>query len=146
MSNLLESRPDLTKEKIERTRILMDAHVRDCLVEGYEYLIESLDLPDEDDRHVLAAGIHAGCDAIITFNLKDFPEETLSRHNIEAIHPDDFIVYQMDLSPQLVCLAVKAHRESLKSPPKSLEDYLDTLLKQALPQTVSYLRDYKGLL
>ena len=39
-----------------RTRELMDTKaVRDCLVEGYEYLIPGLSLPDEEDGHVLAA-------------------------------------------------------------------------------------------
>lgn len=31
--------------------------VRDCLVTGYERLIDSLELPDPDDRHVLAPAL-----------------------------------------------------------------------------------------
>ena len=61
--------------KLERVRDLMDLNVRDAKVEGFEYLIESLELPDPDDRHVLAAAIHAKADAIVTFNMKDFPED-----------------------------------------------------------------------
>ena len=82
---------------LERTRNLMDAHVRDCKITGYEYLIECLELPDPNDRHVLAAAIKAGANAIITSNLKDFPGNVLSKYDIEAIHPDDFIYYQIDL-------------------------------------------------
>ena len=52
--NVLKARPDLKREQLERTRSLMDAHVRDCLVEGYEPLVESIELPDPNDRHVLA--------------------------------------------------------------------------------------------
>ena len=51
---LLRSRPDLTAERLERTRRLMDAHVRDALVTGFEDLIGEIVLPDPDDRHVLA--------------------------------------------------------------------------------------------
>jgi hypothetical protein len=52
---LLRNRADLTREKLERTRMLMDKHATDAVVTGYEELIEGLRLPDPDDRHVLAA-------------------------------------------------------------------------------------------
>lgn len=70
--NVLENRPDLKPEQLQRTRELMNAHVRDCLVTGYETLIEAVTLPDPDDRHVLAAAIRAGADLIVTFNLGIF--------------------------------------------------------------------------
>jgi hypothetical protein len=57
--SVLENRPDPTREQLERTRELMNGHVRDCLVIGYEVLIPELTLPDPDDRHVLAAAIIA---------------------------------------------------------------------------------------
>lgn len=75
--NVLANRPDLTSEQLDRTRELMNAHVRDCLVTGYESLIDSLVLPDPDDRHVLAAAIRTRASVIVTFNLSDFPEATL---------------------------------------------------------------------
>jgi len=37
----------------------MDKATRDSLVTGYEALIDTLSLPDPDDRHVLAAAIVA---------------------------------------------------------------------------------------
>ena len=55
MRNLLARRPDLSRERLQRTRQLMDQSVPDCLVTGYEGLIDSLNLPDSNDRHVLAA-------------------------------------------------------------------------------------------
>ena len=54
---LLRNRPDLSREKLERTRMLMDLYAADALVTGYEDLIEGLQLPDPNDRHVLAAAI-----------------------------------------------------------------------------------------
>ena len=60
--NVLNKRPDLTLEQLTRTRDLMNSHVRDCLVTGYESLIPALQLPDPDDRH--CRGDHAiHCDA-----------------------------------------------------------------------------------
>lgn len=131
---------------LERTRDLMDANVRDAKIIGYEGLIVGIELPDPDDRHVLAAAIKAGADAIITTNLKDFPEQTLSRYGIEAIHPDDFIYYQIDLAPAVACAAIKRQRQSLRNPPKSIDEFLAILQKQQLPQTVSALRKYIELL
>ncbi len=58
--NLAANRPDIPAEKLGRLRCLMNSAVRDCLVEGYEPLIEGLKLPDADDRHVLAAAIKVG--------------------------------------------------------------------------------------
>lgn len=75
--NVLGNRPDLAPEQLDRTRALMNASVRDCLVENYRELIPALDLPDLDDRHVLAAAIVANADVIVTFNLRDFPRENL---------------------------------------------------------------------
>lgn len=66
----------------------MNRAVPDCLVNGYEYLIPSIHLPDPDDRHVVAAAIHSRCDAIVTANLEDYPSEALAPFNLEAIHPD----------------------------------------------------------
>ena len=46
----------------------MDAAIRDSLVTGHSQLVDSLTLPDPDDRHVLAAAIHSGAGLIVTFN------------------------------------------------------------------------------
>jgi predicted nucleic acid-binding protein len=71
--NLLKNRPDLGLEQLNRTSMLMDLAVPDALVTGHETLIESLALPDPDDRHVLAAAVRCGASVIVTFNEKDFP-------------------------------------------------------------------------
>src|ERR1035437_9280364 len=89
ISNLLKnSDGKITPEILARTRELMNQAVPDCLVTGYEQIIESLDLPDKDDRHVLAAAIVAKAGAIVTMNLKDFPDANLDEFGIEAQHPD----------------------------------------------------------
>jgi hypothetical protein len=69
---------------LERTCDKMNSNVRDCLVTGYEPLIEGLTLPDPDDRHVLAAAILAGADV-----------RPLARFSVEAQHPDKFIARQL---------------------------------------------------
>lgn len=71
-ASILASRPDLTGERLQRTRKLMIAAVPDCLVSGHENLIESLWLPDPNDRHVLAAAIRGGAQAIVTSTRRTF--------------------------------------------------------------------------
>jgi len=90
--NVLANRPDLTATQLQRTRALMNAHVRDCLVDGFDQLVPAVQLPDPDDRHVVAAALHSGANLIVTFNLKDFPASALQTYNLAAQHPDDFIV------------------------------------------------------
>jgi predicted nucleic acid-binding protein len=142
MRNVQKNYPEITRLKTERIRDLMNAHVRDCLVTGYENLISTLTLPDPDDRHVLAAAIHARADVIVTANLTDFPADTLSRYGIEAQHPDKFVHHLLHFSPVLVCGAAKKQRESLKNPPLAVEQYLQSLERQELTQTVATLRTF----
>ncbi|WP_225444292.1 PIN domain-containing protein [Pseudomarimonas arenosa] len=129
-----------------RTPVLMNAHVRDSIVTGFEHLIPSVELPDADDRHVVAAAIHGRASLIATFNLKDFPPAALTRYHLSAQHPDDCIVDLPDLHTASVRAAVAAHRRSLKNPPKTIDEYLDTLLKQGLTQTVGQLREWRAAL
>jgi hypothetical protein len=146
LRNVLKDNPRLVEERLDRTRSLMNEAVRDCLVTGYETLIESLTLPDPDDRHVLAAAIRAGAQVIVTCNLTDFPEETLARFDIVALHPDDFLLRLFESAPHVVCAAVKRQRESLRNPPKTPEELLTTLEDQGLPQAVARLREFSDLL
>ena len=112
IAGVLKQRSDLKREQLERTRELMDAHVLDCLVSGFESLIPGVTLPDPEDRHVLAAAIKSGADMIVTYNLKDFPEEYLAPYGIEAVHPDHFVNDQLELAPNIVCAAAnRASRE-----------------------------------
>jgi predicted nucleic acid-binding protein len=143
---VLRDRPDLTREQIARTRELMDAHASDALVEGFDALIDTLSLPDPDDRHVLAAAIHGRADVIVTANLRDFPPEVLHPFGIVAQHPDEFILHLLDLAPDAVARAAREHRESLRNPPKAVEAYLETLTRHGLTATVAVLRQYAALL
>jgi predicted nucleic acid-binding protein len=135
-----------TEQRLERTRDLMDRHVRDAKVTGYESLVESLELPDPDDRHVLAASIRTNADAIVTFNQRDFPESALSPYGIETLHPDDFIFYQIDMAPSVCCYEIRQQRLDLKNPAITVDEFLAVLQKQQLPQTVSKLREFEALL
>jgi len=142
--SILAHRPDLKAEALARTRALMSQAVPDCIVRGFEDLVDVLDLPDPDDRHVLAAAIRGGAQAIVTFNLADFPAATLARYDVEAKHPDDFVLDAIDLAPGRVTSVVSEQAGSLRNPPRTVGELLDTLRDQGLVRSVAKLRELFG--
>lgn len=143
---VLKRRPDITRERLERTKHLMDQFVLDAIVTDFENLIPNLQLPDPNDRHVLAAAIIGQADTIVTHNLKDFPSETLSSYNIQAQHPDDFIYRLLQEETDEVLITMRDHRLILKNPAKSQEEYLLTLEKQGLTRTAGFVKEFKYLI
>jgi hypothetical protein len=143
--SILRDRPDLRPEDLERTRELMNKALPDALVTGFESLMAGVELPDPDDRHVVAAAIRAGAQAIVTVNLRDFPDDKLKPLGLEAVHPDDFVVDNIDLAPAAICAAVEAQAATLKKPPKTRAELLETLQQNGLVQAVARLRElYDG--
>jgi hypothetical protein len=140
--NVHANRPDLSLERLEQTRSRMNHAVRDCVVTGFEHLMQVVHLPDQQDQHVVAAALHCSASLIVTFNLKDFPAHLLKPYNLHAQHPDDFLVDLLDLHLAAVLQAVANHRRSLKSPPKTAEQYLQTLLAQGMTQSAAVLRQW----
>lgn len=143
---LLRNDPQRERAVLERTRDLMNQATRDCLVTGYEALIPTLNLPDKDDRHVLAAAIVGRCDVIVTQNLRHFPDEVLEPFGIEAQHPDEFLCNHLNLAPGVFCGAVQKVRARLKRPPLSAEEYLAILTQQGLVATSAELEQFVTLL
>ena len=139
--NLIAKRKDIAPEALAKTAALMADAIEDAIIENADHLIDSLVLPDPDDRHVLAAAIVGHADAIITFNLKDFPESSIVVHGIEVLHPDDFLVAQYDLDSIKFLSVVKGLRARLRNPKKSPEELIATFEQQGIPQTCKLLRE-----
>jgi hypothetical protein len=119
---------------------LMNRSVPDSLIVEFESLIPTLDpLPDPDDAHVLAAAIASQSQVIVTFNLKDFPAEILDRYGILAQHPDQFLLSLINRDPQQVLRSIEIARNRLKNPPKTFDEYLDTLRTQGLVEVAARL-------
>ncbi len=88
MQGVLRDRPELDRARLQRVADLMNSAILDCLVTGFEPLEAGLtSLPDPNDRHVLAAAIHCGAQEIVTFNLRDFPEDVLKQLLTDARKP-----------------------------------------------------------
>ena len=143
MRSLLADRPDIETAVLDRTRAVMDSHFPDALVVGYEAIAAILDMPDPDDRHVLAAAIHGGADIVVTRNLRDFPIGQLAPHALAAQHPDAFIAELYEADSEAVLAAVRGHRAALRRPPRSAGDYLAALERLGLSGTASLLRTHE---
>jgi predicted nucleic acid-binding protein len=139
-TNLAADRPDLDERLLRRTRELMCRAVRDCLVRGYEPLVPALTLPDPDDRHVLAAAIKARAQVVVTTNLRDFPASALAPWNVEAKHPDEFVMDEIDLDRQSVYGAVQRIADSWRRPPGTVDDVLNSLHRSGLVESAAALR------
>jgi hypothetical protein len=132
--------------QLEATRRSTDASVLDALVTGYEDLIPVLNLPDPNDRHVLAAAIRGGASAIVTFNIRHFPEDELAKYGIHTRHPDDFIRDVDGLNPGGVVKAARADRLHYCNPPLSIDEYIEGIEAAGLPMVAEYLNKMRVLL
>lgn len=145
--SLLKRRPELEKAAPCRTCELMAKAVPDKVVRGWQSIEPGLKgLPDADDRHVLAAAICGHADAIVTFNLDDFPAEALAPFGVEAQHPDDFLLNQLDLNPIAALKSIKAMRARWRNPQLSALDLAVALEKLQLPLVAARLREVAELI
>ena len=130
------------EDKIRRQVELMNIANPEAMVEKYESLLPAIKLPDENDRHVVAAAIKSNSNVIVTYNLKDFPSEYLDSLGLEAIDPDNFIADMIDLTPDKCCDAFKKTVYSKRNPPYTEEEYLDIFRNVGLIQTADELEKY----
>lgn len=144
-SALLKNKPD-KQQGIAHAVEQMRAAIPDCLVLDYESLVEGLELPDPDDRHVLAAAIRGNADAIVTFNTKDFPIEALAKFDIELQTPDQFVLNQVLLHPPRALTAIKKMRLRWERPELAAAEMVDLFEKRQLGKTAAHLRDVLDLI
>ena len=100
----------------------------------------TIELPDPNDRHVLAAAIQIEADYIVTNNLRDFPNSILEPLGIKAIQPDDFIMLLVQSTPELVKIAIQMQRKNLIHPALNTEQLWAELAAQNLKKFVAWLR------
>lgn len=136
--------PDIAPEKLERRRAAMDEALPDACVGGYRSLIAVLELPDPDDRHVLAAAIRGKAQVIVTFNEKHFPVDTLAEYDLSTQHPDTFLRHLIDLAPSAVRARMEEMVGRLTNPPMTVADYISLLERHSLNESAAALRELFG--
>jgi hypothetical protein len=124
------NRPALEPARLDRTRQLTNDAIRDVSVTDYEHLIDRIELPDPDYRHVLAAAISADAQLIVTKNLRDFPAAALGSWDIEVQHPDGFLTDLHNEHPEAVAEIVTAIARAWTTD-ATAEDVLDSLAVDA---------------
>ena len=130
-----------TEEQARSLVVQMRKHFPDAQVAGYEALIPGI-RNHEGDRHVVAAALHAHAQVIVTSNLKHFRSEDLPA-NIEAQHPDEFLVNLFDLDPPGICALLTQQAAVLRRPPMTLSQLLNGLAK-TVPEFARLVRSELG--
>jgi predicted nucleic acid-binding protein len=111
----------------------------DALVTGYESLIDGM-TNDPKDRHVLAAAVRADAEIIVTFNGRDFPDTALKPFDTIAVHPDDFLLDQLDLYPGLTLDVLEQQALSYRRAPTTVAGLLPFLERTGLPRFAAEVR------
>ena len=142
---LLNRYPD-AGSKIARLRQQMRQSIPNCLVANYEHIIPNITLPDENDRHVLAAALRGNADAIVTHNVRDFPKKILNNFDIEIQTPDQFVLNQLLLHPPRALAALKEMRQRWERPSMSAQEMVCLFEKRQLSLTATHLSDFLDLI
>lgn len=117
---------DMPQEKLEHLLTELKTYFPDAWVEsGYKELIPSMK-NDEKDRHVVAAAVKAGCEVIVTYNLKHFKDEHLKPFDLIARHPDEFLIDVFYLNPASVVHALHEQGAKLREK-RTIQQVLDNL-------------------
>lgn len=139
--NLLAHRPELAAERLARTFEQMNRAIPEALVPSASEE-DTSDLPDPDDRHVLAAALACEAEVLLTFNLKDFPATAIPSE-LRVVHPDLFLLTCLHTQPQAMTAALRDMRANLKRPPLTATEVIAGFHKTGLPQSAQAIDQFK---
>jgi predicted nucleic acid-binding protein len=137
------------REAIEEIHPGIDVHKRfddmrqafaDAMVTGWKELEAGIRLPDKDDRHVVAVAVRSGAQTIVTVNVEDFPAAALGPLGLEAVHPDPFLLDQLDPSPPTVLQVIHEQAAHTRQPPLSPQDLASVLSRAGVPGFADQIR------
>ncbi len=125
---------------VEKRVSTMERYFADAMVVGYDDLVPTM-TNDEKDRHVLAAAVRGGAEVLVTFNMKDFPAESVAPFDLEVVHPDDFLLDQLDLYHAPTLRALVELVEGYDSPAMTIDDFLLALTRAGVPKFADAARE-----
>ncbi|MER5608617.1 PIN domain-containing protein [Micromonospora tulbaghiae] len=129
----------IAEERVDRRLGQMAEAFPDAMVSGYESLIDGMS-NDPKDRHVLAAAVRANAEVLVTFNVGDFPEPSLKSIDIVAVHPDDFLLDQLDLYPGQTLDVLHRQAAAYRREPTTVPGLLVLLGRTGLPRFAAEVR------
>ncbi|MFZ5871996.1 MAG: PIN domain-containing protein [Actinomycetota bacterium] len=121
-------REGMPEERAAKRIASMESAFGEATVAGYAPLVEAMTC-DLKDRHVLAAAVHARCEVLVTFNVRDFPPESTVAHQIAVVTPDAFLLDQLDLHPAKVGRALVGQVTAAKRPRLTMGQLLSRLAR-----------------
>jgi predicted nucleic acid-binding protein len=125
---IVKVNPDVTEERAAARILDMNNAFEDALVDGWEPLEGCIaGLPDPDDRHVVAAAVRGNAAAIVTDNIKHFPDDALEPWGLHAVSSDEFLLDALDLSKSGMLSCLIEMVEKRKHPPVTVENILASL-------------------
>ncbi|ROS25730.1 PIN domain-containing protein [Rathayibacter sp. PhB127] len=124
---------------VEKRVGTMERYFADAMVSGYDDLVPTM-TNDEKDRHVLAAAVRGGAEVLVMFNTKDFPPESVEPFDLEIVHPDAFLLDQLDLYRAPTLRALVELVEGYDSPAMTVDDFLLALTRAGVPDFVDAVR------
>jgi predicted nucleic acid-binding protein len=124
---------------VEKRVGTMERYFADAMVTGYDGLVPTM-TNDEKDRHVLAAAVRGGAEVLVTFNTRDFPQDSVEPFDLEVVHPDDFLLDQLDLYHAPTLRALVELVEGYDSPAMTVDHFLLALARAGVPKFVDAAR------
>lgn len=137
--------PDAAQQAFRKRLIMMDQAFPESSIHVEESEWSQFDLPDPDDRHVLAAAAQGQADALATRNIKDFPQKLLDSFSIQVITPDDLLCVLLRRNPEATASAIHELIDSRHRPPINIPTLLKDLNALAQHSLQPLLRIYDSL-
>ncbi len=103
MTKALKTKLHRSSKEVAWRRQQMKEAFPEAMVAVPSALLKAVEcVPDKNDRHVLAAAIVAHATTIVTQNSRHFPKECCEKYGVVCRKPDDFLIDQYHLHPQLL--------------------------------------------
>ncbi|UZN04213.1 PIN domain-containing protein [Cellulomonas sp. S1-8] len=144
-SAILRVHPGLDPRRVDVRLHAMNLAFDDALVEGWQPLVEGIELgADPDDRHVVAAALRGGAEAVVTANVQDFPAAAMSALGLHTVSPDDFLLDLADLDEETMVRVIREHAQAKTWPPMTSTQVLDALARAGVPAFARHLTGLTG--
>lgn len=139
--------PDAAQQAFRKRLIMMDQAFPESSIHVEESEWSQFDLPDPDDRHVLAAAAQGQADVLATRNIKDFPQKLLDSFSIQVITPDDLLCVLLRRNPEATANAIRELIDSRHRPPINIPDFAKRLERSGATQfaaAIAHIRQPLG--